>query len=206
MGPIPASVFCQALEKEITSLPDKFYDTFEYTATGQTYTHPITLGLVSKIIIGKVSGVRCVGIDFRLDENFNPDIVALSRIEPLEPVLFVDYESPNSSDLRIPNKDIAAYQRWCNANRKRVPYFVITTLPNGQASTWKLKWTGVNKGQKDQVNAAFRQDKQNIQSQIRLNPFAFWYGQYRTLLQSVDLSSVYFININGKKVEHIPLP
>src|SRR5260221_3943055 len=91
------------LQEEIAKLPEGFYDTFDYTTTGTNYTHPITLGILSKIL-SDIEDARYVAIDFRLNEKrikFQPDLVVLSHIKPLEqlkPLLFLDYESPNSSD------------------------------------------------------------------------------------------------------------
>src|SRR5262245_44783777 len=114
-----ADQIASKLQDKIAELPEGFYDTFEYTKTGTNYVHPITWGILSRAL-SDINGVKYVAIDFRLnlrsDEGrfkFQPDLVALSKVvsskrEPLEYKLFLDYESPNSSDMRIPKKDVAA--------------------------------------------------------------------------------------------------
>src|SRR5579871_5508573 len=94
----------ERLGEEIRHLPDNFYNTFDYTITGKNYTHPITWGILTKIMLS-IDGVKHVAIDFHLNikrTKFQPDLAAISEIEPkLKFKLFLDYESPNSSDSRI---------------------------------------------------------------------------------------------------------
>ena len=57
-------------------------------------------------IIRSLPGVAHVGIDVRLNAlqkkiKFQPDLVAYGDSKLQNPVLIVDYESPNSSDFRI---------------------------------------------------------------------------------------------------------
>jgi hypothetical protein len=182
------------LRKEIRSLPEGFYDTFDYTTTGQCYTHPITLALLCKILT-RLEGVQLVAIDLHLKNESGkcqPDVVGLSRLTPRpEPVVFVDYESPDSCDLRITWKDVGQYNRWSKGHGKRVPYLIITTLPNRKAD-WRLPYTA-----KGYVNRQFRKKK----ATIFRNPCRFWYGQFWKELKSENLSGIYFINIDGRHVK-----
>ncbi len=171
---------------------------FAFTVTGKNYTHPISLGILSRIL-SSVAGVKYVGVDFRLNSGrikFQPDLVALSQVEPLRPVLFLDYESPNSSDMRIPSKDVNAYRAWSQVYGRHIPYIIVTTLPNRKADCWKLRWTT-----KEQYNAKFRGREKDICQ----NPFRFWYDEYRVALRGEDLSQIHFLNIDGKKVKHVRL-
>lgn len=200
----PVNMIISELNKAVTGLPKGFYDTFHYTTTGKNNTHPITWGILSKIL-WEIPEVKYVAVDFHLNERndetqrdkFQPDLVALSQLEPrLKPILFLDFESPNSSDMRIPNKDVAAYIRWSKTSGVRVPYLVITTLPNRRVDKdeWELRWTG-----KGQYNHEFKDKKQEVFE----NPFQFWYSRYKEALKiwgQEDLSTIYFININGKDV------
>lgn len=186
------------LDKEVTNLPEGFYDTFEYVTTGRNYAHPITWGILSKIMSG-INGVKYVAVDFRLNFHsndqrvkFQPDLVALSQIEPLEPMLFLDYESPNSCDMRVPKKDVIAYERWSEANKLRVPYFIVTTLPNKPVKEWELRYTTT-------TNSEFG----GRRAEICKNPFLFWYKEYRKILSQKDLNMIYFINIDGKTVSNV---
>jgi hypothetical protein len=198
IGMVSIGQIVSALQQEISDWPDRFYNSFDYTTTGQNYTHPLTLGVLTKIL-WQLPEVKHVAIDFRLNEGgakFQPDLVALSKLVPLQPLLFLDYESPNSSDIRILTKDIDSYEEWSNIYEKRVPYFIVTTLPNRTISDWELRYTG-----QSQYNAKYRGRKADICQ----NPFRFWYSEYKKVLGSRSLSEIYFINIDGKKVEHICL-
>jgi len=110
-------------------------------------------------------------------------------------VLFLDYESPNSSDMRIPRKDVLAYQKW-SEGKPRVPYVIVTTLPDKEVAVqdWELLWTA-----EGQVNAEFHGRKK----EVCRNPFGFWYNKYREALRQKDGSNIYFININGKVVSNV---
>ncbi len=185
-------------EKEITKLPDGFYNTFRYTTTGRNYTHPITLAILSKII-SRIADVQYIAIDLKLNEGnakFQPDLVAMTSLEPFQPLLFLDYESPNSSDMRIPTKNIDTYIAWSKAYSRRIPYIIITTLPNRKTESWQLRYTS-----EGYPNEAFS----NRRKDIFENPFQFWYSQYRKVLKSMNLSKIYFININGKRVKRVTL-
>jgi hypothetical protein len=183
------------LRKEIRSLPAGFYGTFDYTTTGQCYTHPITLALLCKVL-SRLKGVRHVAIDLHLNNETGkcqPDVVALSSLTPRpKPVLFVDYESPDSCDLRITWKDVGQYNKWSKAHGKRVPYLIITTLPNRKAD-WRLPYTA-----RGYVNRQFRKMKKRIFG----NPYKFWYDRFREELDGKDLNGIHFINIDGKHVKY----
>ena len=182
------------LQTEMAQLPDRFYDSFDYTTTGRNCTHPITLGLLAKVL-WRLPGVRFVAIDFRLNDNgakFQPDVVALAEIKPIDPLLFLDYESPNSCDRRIPAKDVDSYEQWSKNYKKSVPYFIVTTLPNKAVDDWELRYTSA--GGYNHNYAEKRKD-------IRGNPFVFWYREYEPCLGKNP--NIYFINMDGKRVYHV---
>ena len=94
------------LEESIRNLPEGFYDSFDFTTRGLNLCHPITVGLIAKVV-GEMNGVKYVGIDVRLNnrkgQKFQPDVVAYANARAVErnkPMVFVDFESPNSSDGR----------------------------------------------------------------------------------------------------------
>jgi hypothetical protein len=193
-----ANEIASALEMEIKKFPDQFYDSFRYTTTGQNLTHPLTLGLLTKVL-WQLEGVKFVAVDFRLNDSgakFQPDLVALSCVEPKAPLLYVDYESPNSCDTRIPTKDVAAYIEWSRLSSSRAPYIIVTTLPANRMDDYQLRYA--SKG------SANYPHKYNI-SKIRDNPYAYWYGEYKLALKKHKLDGIWFININGKTVKVVPL-
>ena len=186
-----------ALEREIASLPGRFYDSFDYTTTGQNFTHPITLGILSRLL-WQIPGVIAVAVDLRLNNDeakFQPDLVALESVKPFRPLAFVDYESPNSSDMRIPEKDAESYMRWHAIHGHNAPYLIITTLPTHPVPDWELRYTD-----KGNLNEAFK----GLQKSVAASPFKFWYEKYRHAIRGTKINNIHFINIDGKKVYEVP--
>jgi hypothetical protein len=192
---VNASYLVRQLNRNIQDLPDGFYDTFDYTKRGNNLTHPITLGILTKIILEDDSVFR-PAIDLRLNRGnkikFQPDIVVLNK--ELKPTLYVDYESPNSCDCRIPCKDVNSYLRWSEDMNELLPYFIITTLPDGSSPEWQLRY--VNK-----LNRRFKHRKEEMCQ----NPFRFWYTYYKAQLPPEDISRICFLNISGKSVSRVSL-
>ena len=170
----------QYLNAALSDLPIGFTDTFEYTKTGKNWTHPLILGHLVKAA-WEVEYVSQVGIDVRLNDTkgtkFQPDLVGLNK--KLKPIFAIDYESPNSSDGRIPTKDIGAYTAWREATGDSFPYVVVTTLPNKKAPRWKLRYVS-KKG--------YNQSVKDHESEVRNNPMRFWMSYYRHCLKDKDLS------------------
>lgn len=171
-------------------MPDGFYDSFKYTSSGRNLTHPLTIGLLARHL-SQHRGVAHVGVDVRLGK-FSPDIVAYD--DDMRPLVFIDYESPNSSDLRVIEKDIDKYLAWIDSAENNVPYVVITTLPNSRPSKWQLRWFS-----DDGYNKTMRSRR----DEIRENPFQFWYGVYRKELRRKNLNGITFLNISGRKVTQV---
>jgi hypothetical protein len=184
----------KGLTTGIRSFPHDFYDSFEHTRTGNNLTHPWTWGLLSKIL-WDLKGITRVGIDVRFNARngikFQPDLVAYAKGKP---VLFVDYESPNSSDARVLKKDAKPYLAWVKRRNTGAEYIIITTLPARRCPQWKVR-----SGSKGSPNYKFRSKRHEIRS----NPFEFWYGYYRDKLRGKRLGALSFVNIDGQKV-HVP--
>jgi len=181
------------LRREISSFPDDFYDTFNFTVTGNNLTHPITVGILCKIL-WRLKTVSAVGVDMRFNagrgKKFQPDLTGFDSCGG-EPIIFLDYESPNSSDSRIPNKDVVSYKNWVETQKNRAPYIIITTLPDGNAPDWQLRYTT-----EGYLNDHCRGKK----SEIIKNPYLFWYSYYRKSLKDIDICNIFFVNISGKAV------
>jgi hypothetical protein len=179
------------LRAGIKAFPDGFYNSFEYTRRGNNLTHPWTIGLLSKIL-WSLDEITEVGVDERINRldgaKFQPDLVAYR--EPKR-VLLVDYESPNSSDARVPKKDVKPYLNWVAGEECQVEYVIITTLPDRLCPWWELRYTS-----KGQCNHKFRGQR----DKIRKNPFKFWYSEYRRTLQGKPLGGLSFVNIDGRSV------
>ena len=126
--------FVARFNKDLEDCPivhDRYYNTFDHTRTGQNTCHPRTLGLLARIC-WCIPGVAAVDVDMRFNVGegvkFQPDLVAVdSRVQPL---LIVEFESPNSSDARIPSKDVQTYIDWADSTTQHPPYLVVTSLPS----------------------------------------------------------------------------
>jgi hypothetical protein len=183
--------FIEIFSNEINKVPDDFYNTFQYTKTGKNLTHPRTLGYITKVL-WSWENVSNLCIDLRVNvkkvdkkgkvqkAKFQPDISVFDGDN--HPLLFLDYESPNSSDDRIPSKDIIPYLQ----QGKSTPYIVITTLPDSESPMWSVKW-------------AATKHKRKLK-EIRKNPAEYWYKFYKHELNNYvdNINNIYFINIDGK--------
>lgn len=196
---IQVNEFVAELEEAIQKFPDDFYSSFNYTKTGMNLTHPFTLGLISKILY-KLIDSCIVAQDIRINLpniKFQPDLAVYTEIST--PLLFIDYESPNSSDSRIPRKDIKPFSVWRQIQASAANYYVITTLPNTHSPSWKLRYatpTGNNREFSGSLAKPTRE-------KIRHNPFRFWYKYYAEKIVEEELKRVEFININRKRVDLI---
>lgn len=209
--------FAEEFQKVLTGCPvvnASFYNTFDYTRTGNNYSHPRTIGLVVKACYS-LPEIAVVDVDVHLNigagTKFQPDVVALDHKGRC--LLLLDFESPNSSDARIPEKDIEAYLKWIRAKPYSVPYLIITSLPkrvsplplrlgtkNGvrrprRNKKWELRYTSSGG-----CNEEHAQYKHEIESE----PFKYWYRVYRKKLEELsneypDLSNMplYFGNLDG---------
>ena len=147
MTPI-AQTFIENLRtslKECPAIGANFFNSFAFTTTGQNFCHPRMHGLIVKVAWG-LPDVAALDIDVRLNRGnklkFQPDTVALDCSQ--RPLLIADFESPNSSDARIPEKDVKTFLAWARATECRAPYFIITSLPS-MATPWELRWTAKDK-------------------------------------------------------------
>ena len=189
-----AGFLAQRIESEINALPKELeglYDTFNFTRTGKNLCHPVTWGLLTKIV-ANLEGVAYVGIDVRLNVGgvkFQPDVVGFQ--EDGKAVVYVDFESPNSSDARIPRKDVKPYLAWVGDTSDSAPYVTVTALPNLPAPDWELRWTN-----RDQYNFKHKGKRE----EIRANPLRYWRGVWGEELRGYDLSSVLLLNIDRRKV------
>ena len=209
--------FAKRFQKELSKCPlvkPSFYNTFDYTRTGNNYSHPRTLGLLVRACYS-LPEVAVVDVDVHLNEGrnvkFQPDVMALDNAGHC--MLVLDFESPNSSDARIPEKDVEPYLRWNCQQPGNVPYLIITSLPKKvvpprpRLSTrrylprphgnkqWELRYTSPGG-----CNEEHLQYKDEIESE----PYTYWYHFYRKKLEELsekydNLSSMpfFFANLDG---------
>ena|SRR5437016_3596967 len=190
-----ADELADRLQTDIAPLPESFFDSFEYTSTGSNLTHPVVLGSLSRFAWG-IEGVSVVGIDVHLNRDgikFQPDIVGYNAA--LQPLIFLDYESPNSSDARVLPKDVDGFCAW-SKHAPGVPYLIITTLPDKPASGWELRWTA--KG-----NYNYGYGGKESRDKLRENPYRFWYDHYVPGFGKRCMNNIAVINISGRRVSRV---
>lgn len=186
--------FKEHFEKAIENVPPGFYDTFEFAESPNNFVHPWTWARIIESF-SKIDNVTAVLNDQKQD--FRPDVIVIKNgdFNFSSPLLFIDYESPSSSDARIPSKDVGKYIARIEKNiyLNKVPYIIITTLPKKESPKWKLKWAG-----KDGVNKHHK----DAEDEILKNPFDYWYSFYRSELKDYGdkLENIHFLNINGKQI------
>lgn len=184
------------LTPELARMPDGFFDSFAFTQTGRNYTHPLMLGLLARTL-WTLDGVANVGVDVRFNlgqgTKFQPDLAAFDA--ELQSIVCVDYESPSSSDARIPEKDVDSYVRWRKSLNRPAPlYVILTTLPDGPAPGWELRYTAAG-----QYNEAFR----GREAEVRANPLRFWRTYYERALAGRDLAGVVILNVGKAGVSRV---
>ncbi|MGD0073863.1 MAG: hypothetical protein ABSD31_05925 [Candidatus Binataceae bacterium] len=188
----------QGLEHAIRELPTGFYDTFDFVKGTKNLCHPITVGLIAKVL-GEMEDIDYVGFDVRLNDGnghkFQPDVVGFRGVENVrdnQPTIFVDFESPNSCDARIPRYHLRQYLQWAKDLDPKPPYVIVTSLPNASSPKWKLLYAS---GRLQSWH------KGNLE-EIRANPFRYWTNVWDKDLRghSDDLSEIFFLNIDGRKV------
>ena len=194
MSDLIISAITRHLEWAVKGLPSGFYNSFDYTATGRNVCHSITVGLLVHAV-AQVDSVEYVGVDVKLNRGgkikFQPDVVGFG--EDLGHRVYVDFESPNSCDARLPEKDIRKYIKWISDGRG-TPYIIITSLPTKSAPRWPLRYSS-------DLNAEHR----NSRTEMRANPLNYWSGVWRDELAGADLSHVTLLNIDGRSVQKISI-
>jgi len=185
------------LEEAISNKPSNFYGSFDYTTAGNTRTHPFTIGILVNILWNVYDSCN-VEVEPRLvfktkkgecNLSFNPDIAVYDKNN--KPILYIDYESPNSSDSRILTKDIEAFSEWNNSVSSQAEYLVITTLPDRKSDNWKLLYTS---------SGGYNEWLYGWGKELKQNPKQFWYQIYTEQTNPDDLKGIHFFNISDNTV------
>lgn len=215
------AMFMERFKRALDNCPlvtKEFYNSFEYTRTGNDLSHSRTLGILVQTCYA-MPGVVVVDVDVHLNEDgvkFQPDLVG--RDKEGAPIIIVDFESPNSSDARVPQKDVEAYVAWTEAVHAATPYLIITSLPHivdtprppsvgGTASRrrakpkWDVRYT---------APGYYNCEHKEFADLIRSNPFAYWYREYRGELKRLQARNpslkdlpFCFANLDGLELELI---
>ncbi|MBF0333794.1 MAG: hypothetical protein HQL38_16735 [Alphaproteobacteria bacterium] len=196
-----ADEIARRLGEEIRALPDRFHSSFDYVDTGNNKCHSSTLWILAKIVAG-LDGVEHVGIDVPLGRKgakIKPDVVGYGP--GWSHAVYVDFESPNSSDTRVWRKDCEPYAAYRDANTDTcAPYVVVTSLPDRETLGWQLRWTNMtSKGPQ------YNHECRGMEDQVRRNPFRFWLGRWREIVSPEKMTGVTILNIDDTTVKRVKL-
>ncbi len=130
--------------------------------------------------------------------RWQPDVVLWASEGA--PMCVVEYESLNSSDERVIEKDAAGYRRWMNVHDDPTPLLIVTTLPNAASPWYRLRYAD-----KDPANN-YNWRHHGKESEVQRNPFLYWYRHYRAALSGVARgSSIEFANFDGRRLRRVDL-
>jgi len=190
-----AREFVNSLRNTVAHSED-LWGGFRYTTTGNNLCHPRTLGFMARAA-WTMPDVAFVEIDLRLNNGrgvkFQPDLAMRHRDGRLS--LLVDFESPNSSDARIPTKDVSAYLAWCRVDPSDTPeYLVVTSLPDRPTDGWELRY----------ASPGYYNEGHRAEDVCR-NPRTYWYSHYARVLQKEHSGwnsfPITFANFDGRGLQ-----
>ena len=121
--------------------------------------------------------------------RWQPDVVLWNNHRP---ILVIEYESLNSSDNRVLEKDLDWYSIWASLQAERVSLLIITTLPDFEFANYELRYTSPG-----QYNFEHRGEV----THIKRNPFQYWFEHFwEKMLDSDKELPVTFANFSGRQL------
>jgi len=164
--------------------------------------HSIGVGLLAAAI-AEVAGVQQVGIDVRLrraGNNWQPDVIGFRRGRrgELVPVVYADFESPNSSDARVPEKDLRAYRKWVQGGGRAAPYVIVVCLPKAPYGPWPLAYT---------TGRGYNVKHRGRGKRVRSAPLAYWRKVWHSEVarRKIDLAKIGILNVGDGEVGRVNL-
>lgn len=164
-------------------------------------THSLILGALAHAAydhIGEEYGTVAIerGLKVIGERMFRPDITLWQSRGRLVGVM--DYESTNSSDSRIIDRNFENYRKYVGRALHDIPHFwvILTTLPSKEvkSSDWN-SWDYSKKNKKYE--------------ELRKNPFQFWFRQYKEkfagLVRKREKCPLYVANLDSNELRvHLP--
>ncbi len=108
----------------------------------------------------------------------------------------MEYESLNSSDARVLEKEFAGYEAWIGLQRRAILLLILTTLPNYHASDYRLLFT-------TRKTSQYNADHAMNDPEVRKNPFRYWYAHYRLWFEphlNIESIPVSLANFSGNQL------
>lgn len=140
--------------------------------------------------------------------KFNPDILFWKNGKPM---ILIEYESTNSSDYRVIDKDLVNYRRSVETSFSlELPKFwiIITTLPNKKVTSWS-RWELLEWAKKfvELDKELPKQSKQHsfekiLYYKLKENPYSFYYEKFLSEFEKIDKrffykSQLFLVNLNS---------
>lgn len=166
-------------------------------------THSIILGALAHAAydhIGEEYDTVAIGRGLKVmdEKRFIPDITLWQGRERLVGVM--DYESTNSSDFRIIERNFENYRKYVGSKKDpdNIPNFwvIITTLPSKEVKS------------SDWYSHYYRK-KDKEYGELRKNPLQFWFRQYKEefegLVREREKCPLYVANLDFNELRvHLP--
>lgn len=185
-----------------TNIFDELYSTWDYVSGEDRICHQRTTAMMAHAAwqlpnSPAVDLERCFRVGFEPHPvkasrekaiKWHPDLVLTDSMESV--ILLADFESPNSSDFRVIDRDLQRwYVNWVKQFGTTPEYLIITSLPDAPAPAWDCRYV-----------AADGYDQKAAQK----NPFRYWYGIYKARFKPAWAAyPIVFANFNGKKLSRV---
>lgn len=182
----------QRVKNDPTYSPELFTD-WRYVYGDQRCCHDLAVKLV-KDAATDLPGVIPSQSEKQLGKSprWRPDVVLSNQSG--QPIGVIEYESLNSSDSRVVDKDMYGYEGWHKTLTTPVPLLVITTLPDSPSPEYRLQYKSFG---------LYNADHAAHEAQMQKSPLAYWYGFYRLWLEPLITNQalpVHFANFTGNKL------
>jgi hypothetical protein len=181
----------------------ELYSTWDYLSNDERSCHPRTTALLAHAAWTLPSN-PAVELEFKFTVEgrdpetrkkkwikWQPDMTLRSKAGHV--LLLVDFESPNSSDFRVIDRDIiSGYLNWIVKYQTVPEYLIITSLPDDEAPHWKCRYSEGEQGLK--------------MKDVRRNPFRYWYAFYKECFKKHPEWKKYpirFANFDGSTLNRV---
>jgi len=190
------------IEAEPERFPDALFTDEKYVYGSERDCHNRIIDLITGAVgdlpgVTEVTGNKILhrdGDGGRRD-SWKPDVVGWNGTGDV--VCVLEYESLNSSDSRVIEKDVYGYWRWVQNLVARPPMLIVTTLHDGPSPHYKLRYARPGYYNWEHVDR---------QKDARENPRAYWYACYAAQMDTgLRELRIRFANFNGCHLDAIDL-
>lgn len=188
------------LKKNPKKFPPELFTDAKYITGNDRECHASVIKLLKLSAEALSTVAKVTGEDKSIHKSplhggWKPDLGLWDSSE--RPICFVEYESLNSSDERVLEKDVWKYQKWAeDINGTPAPLLIITTLRNGQHLAYPARV----------YNYPYNREHKGNLAKIRENPFEYWYSVYRSkIVPEVARLPIAFANFDENKFNAVKI-